>query len=202
MIEPFPENLPTIPACFECNNGYSEDEKYLACFLDVLKSNLYADYSRKDQTNHRLEKDKNLQALLVEQIKVSDGKVYYELDEERFLRILVKLARGHAGFEFDYVNFDDTGITVSYNFLFEIAEDVMSDFNQIPEIDIAPEVCSRGITAPCIMQNIETDEAFAFAFWNEVQDNQYRYQVTRNKNGGICVKFVIYEFLYCKIEFE
>lgn len=27
LIEPYPENLPTIPACFACNNGYSEDEK-------------------------------------------------------------------------------------------------------------------------------------------------------------------------------
>lgn len=34
LIEPYPENLPTIPACFACNNGYSEDEKYVVCFLD------------------------------------------------------------------------------------------------------------------------------------------------------------------------
>lgn len=41
LVEPYPENLSTIPACFECNNGYSEDEKYVACFLDVLKSHIY-----------------------------------------------------------------------------------------------------------------------------------------------------------------
>lgn len=64
LIEPFPENLSTIPACFECNNGYSGDEKYLACFLGILKSNLYEDFSRKEQTNHRLEKDRKLQMLL------------------------------------------------------------------------------------------------------------------------------------------
>ena len=54
LLEPYPENLPTIPACFECNNGYSEDENYVSCFLDVLKSYVYLDYTRQTQTDSRL----------------------------------------------------------------------------------------------------------------------------------------------------
>ena len=81
LVDPYPENLPTIPACFECNNGYSEDEKYLACFLDVLKSQVYDDCPQHKQTIVRNEKDKKLQETLRKQIQKNDGKVYYDPDE-------------------------------------------------------------------------------------------------------------------------
>lgn len=202
LLEPYPENLPTIPACFECNNGYSEDEKYVACFLDLLKRQVYGDCSRKEQTDSRLAKDKKLQGILNEQIKESDGKIYYQPDEQRIVRILLKLAKCHAGFEFDHVDFDNSHANIWYDFLFNISEDVMLDFNLTPEMNKAPEVGSRGVDTPFIIQNIETGEALAFAFWNDVQENQYRYQVSLNDEGGITVKIVIFEFLYCKVVFE
>lgn len=200
LKEPYPDNLPTIPACFVCNNGYSEDENYVACFLDILKSQVYSDYSEQEQTDSRIAKDKKLQNILQEQIKTTDGKVFYQLDEQRFDRILLKLARGHAGFEFDYVGFDN--IKIWYDFLFNMTENVLLDFESIPETDIAPEVGSRGITTPFILQNTATGKAIGFSAWNEVQENRYRYQVSHNENGDISVKIVIFEFLYCVVEFD
>lgn len=202
LLEPYPENLPTIPACFECNNSYSEDEKYVACFLDVLKSQIYSDYSQQEQTNIRLSKDEKLQRILKEEIRVDDGKVYYQPDERRIFRILLKLARCHAGFEFDHVNFDDTKANIWYDFSFNISGEVMLDFNLTPEMDKAPEVGSRGVVTPFVVQNVETGETVAFAFWNEVQEDQYRYQVSLNEDGSITVKIVIFEFLHCKVTFE
>jgi hypothetical protein len=202
LIEPYPENLATIPACFECNNGYSEDEKYLSCFLDVLRSQVYADCPQREQTIIRLEKDEKLQKTLKEQIQKNDGKVYYNPDEKRMLRILFKLARCHAGFEFDHVNFDDVKAKIWYDFAFDISNDVMLDFNEIPEMDKAPEVGSRGVFVPFIAQNVETGEVMALALWNIVQDEQYRYQVHLNSDGQITVKLVIFEFLYCEVVFE
>lgn len=78
----------------------------------------------------------------------------------------------------------------------------MLNFESVPESDIAPEVGSRGIITPFIIQNIETGEAIGFSAWNEVQENRYRYQVSHNKNGNITVKIVILEVLYCVVEFE
>lgn len=202
LLEPYPENLPTIPACFECNNGYSEDEKYVACFLDLLKRQVYADYSRQAQTDDRLSKDDKLLTLLNEQIKACDGKIQYQPDEQRIVRILLKLAKCHAGFEFDHVDFDNAHVSVSYDFLFNMADNVILDFNLTPEMDKAPEVGSRGVITPFVVQNIETGEAMAFAFWNDVQENQYRYQVSLNDGVGITVKIVIFEFLYCEVIFE
>lgn len=202
LLEPYPENLPTMPACFECNNGYSEDEKYTACFLDILKRYVYSDYSRQTQTDGRLASDEKLKQTLQEQIQLKDGKVYYQPDEQRILRILLKLARCHAGFEFDHVDFDSKHTDVWFDFLFNISEDILLDFNSIPTMDKAPEVGSRGVVAPFIIQNITTGEATGIALWNEVQENQYRYQVSLNESGIITVKIVIYEFLYCEINFE
>ncbi len=201
LQEPYPDNLPTIPACFACNNGYSEDENYVACFLDVLKSQVYYDYSEQEQTDCRIAKDKKLQKNLQEQIKSTDGKILYQLDEQRFDRILLKLARGHAGFEYDYVDFDNTKIKIWYDFMFNLPENVLMNFEAIPETDIAPEVGSRSITTPFILQNIATGDAMRFSAWNEVQENIYRYQVSHNENGDITVKIVIFEFLYCVVEF-
>lgn len=197
--EPFPLNLPTIPACFECNNSYSNDEKYVACILDALKCKIYFDCSLQEKTVRRLEKDLPLKNLIDESLQSSDGKVYFSIDENRLARILIKLARGHVGFEFDYVNFDDTKIDVQYDYLFNLSESILQEFNRIPVSQLWPEVGSRGLL---IVESMETGENIGAAFWNYVEENQYRYQVAYNEQGGLCVKLVIYEFLYCRIDFE
>lgn len=143
-----------------------------------------------------------MQALLSEQIKIIEGKVHYTLDIDRLRRIILKLAKGHAGFEFDYINFDDSDTVVSYDFIFNMTADDINRFEEVPEMTFYPEVGSRSCAAPFIVQNIDTGEASAFMFWNDVQENQYRYQVSYNESGGICVKIVIFEILYCRIDFD
>ena len=200
LIEPFPENLSTIPACFECNNGFSADENYVSCFLDVLKSFIYADYSCNESTKQRLLKDEKLKQLIDEQIKLVGKEVHFSYDEKRLLRILEKLAVGHAGFEFDKVDFDRC-VSISYDFIFNLSDEQISNFNIIPTHDTIVEISSRVGNTPCIIQNIDTGEAYFFNAWNEVQENQYRYQVYQNNQGGVSVKIVIYELLYCCADF-
>lgn len=202
LTEPYPENLATIPACFECNNGFSNDEEYVSCFLDILKEAVYQGYARRTETTRRLERHDKLQALLNEQIKFVDGEIHYNLDGDRLWRILIKLAKGHAGFEFDYINFDDSDPKVNCNFVFNMSEDDINKFEEIPEMNLFPEVGSRSCTTPFIVQNIATGKSSAYMFWNDVQENQYRYQVSYNASGGICVKIVIYEMLYCRVDFD
>lgn len=164
LIEPYPENLPTIPACFACNNGYSEDER--------------------------------LQRTLQEQIWMENGKVYFKPDEKRILRILLKLARGHAGLELDYVNFDNTETEVWYDFVFNMSQNDIEEFNNIPVCSLYPEVGSRGMY---VIQNLSAGDAQTFAGWIDVQNGQYRYQVSYDNNGSIVVKIVIFEFLYYRV---
>ena len=102
----------------------------------------------------------------------------------------------------DHICFDDTQVSLKYDFAFNMSEETIDEFEEIPQVDIAPEVGSRGCITPFVVQNIETGEAFGFMFWNHVQEGQYRYQVSYNEDGGICVKIVIYEILYCRIDFN
>lgn len=142
LIEPYPENLPTIPACFACNNGYSEDEKYVACFLDLLKSQVCLDYTQQEQTKLRLLKE------------------------------------------------------VWYDFVFNMSQNDIEEFNNIPVYSLYPEVGSRGMY---VIQNLSAGDAQTFARWIDVQNGQYRYQVSYDNNGSIVVKIVIFEFLYCRV---
>ncbi len=199
LRKPYPNNLPTIPACFECNNSYSEDEKYVSCFLDVLKSYVYSNYTRESQTDNRLSKDKTLKATLEKQIHSREEKIIFQPDGQRISRILIKLARGHAGYELDYVYFDDTVHSFWCNFVFNMTKDETNEFNSIPTYNFSSEVGSRGMP---LFQNLDTGYAQTIARWIDVQDGQYRYQVFYDSNENIGVKIVIYEFLYCKVIFQ
>lgn len=193
LIKPFPDNLPTIPACFKCNNGFSDDEKYVACYLDVLKSYVYHGYHCNEKTISRLEKDQKLKSLLDEQIKVVDNKVHYICDETRLVNVLSKLARGHAGYEFDHVDLDSEP-QIWYDFVFNMDNRKTELFNSIAPITIMPELGSRVFNKLCISGEL------TFLEWIEVQDNQYRYHVYFNEDGGVSVKISIYEILYCIVD--
>jgi ribosomal protein S4 len=41
LNEPYSNNLAILPACFNCNNSYSDKEQYLACLIDYLQYKLY-----------------------------------------------------------------------------------------------------------------------------------------------------------------
>lgn len=196
LVEPYPENLPTIPACFICNNGFSADELYVSCFLDTLKCSIFSNYDLTTETVTRLEKTPTLSKRLQEDIQTINGEVSFSYDKEKLLRILVKLAQGHVGFEFDHLSFDNDSLKVWYDFVFNLSESDILEFNKIPEDDKAPEVGSRGMVTPFIVQNIETGEASVFMFWHDVQDEQYRYQIYYNENNELEVKIVILEMLY------
>lgn len=38
LDQPFPDNLPVVPACVECNNNFSADEEYMACLVACVLS--------------------------------------------------------------------------------------------------------------------------------------------------------------------
>lgn len=201
LTEPFPDNLPTVPACFKCNNGFSFDEDYVACYLDVLKSTVYSGYSIKGKVDERLQKQPTLNALIKKQIELKNGKVKFHYDESRFINVLIKLARSHAGYEFDYVNFDyDPDIW--YDFRFRMSEEQIKEFNSIAVIDKMPDLGARVYNRLCIVDDPETGKILqTFLEPVYVQEGEYRYNVYFD-NEDICVKIVIGEILYCVVRFE
>lgn len=197
LNEPFPENLPTVPACFKCNNGYSSDEEYVSCYLDVLKSKIYDDYVIKSKTAERLEKNIELSTALKEQIQTVDGQVHFKYDEKRLINVLVKLARGHAGYEFDYVNLDCEP-SIWYGFAFNMTPEEIQAFNEITLMDKMPDVGARVYNRLCVVEDSQTGKAiYTFLEWVPVQENEYRYNVYFDESGSVCVKIAIGEMLFC-----
>lgn len=198
LNSPYPENLSTIPACYKCNNGYSKDEKYVSCFLDVLKSCIYINHNLKDNTIRCLKDDIGLKKLIEEQIDIKNDHVYFSIDDNKIKRILVKLAKGHAAFELDYINFDDVKIDVKYDFIFNLSKEFINSFNNVVTYPVIHEVGSRAIY---LIQDLDSGFAETIALWNIIQNQQYRYQVV-NRQSSTIVKIVIFEFLYSEICFN
>jgi len=36
LDDPLPNNLPVVEACESCNTGFSQDEEYVACFVECV----------------------------------------------------------------------------------------------------------------------------------------------------------------------
>ena len=36
LNKPYPTDLPTVPACKQCNNGFSADERYTSAYINYL----------------------------------------------------------------------------------------------------------------------------------------------------------------------
>lgn len=201
LMEPFPENLPTIPACFECNNGFSADEEYFICFLEVLKSKVYGDYSISEHVNGILSKKESLYRLIESQILSKNGIIYPSFDINRFSRIITKLAIGHAGYEFDDLNFDgEAGLW--FEFAPNINEEDKAEFENSKLLNVIPEISSRFSCNARILQNVDNNEAIALSDWITVQEQRYSYNVSFNDSGGVSVKMIILDFLYCRVDFE
>lgn len=40
LVTPYPSDLPVVPACEKCNNGFSKDELYTKAFINSIKINI------------------------------------------------------------------------------------------------------------------------------------------------------------------
>lgn len=201
LLEPYPDNLPTIPACFKCNNSFSADEEYFACYLEMLKSQVYNDFSCSEHILDILEKKPQLRQLINSQITNIDGKVKLSYDKNRFIHIINKLAICHTGYDFDNVDFDGP-VNTWYDFAFNLTHEEKVKFEMPQIMDCLPEISSRFSCNFCIAENTQTGEMFLLNDWMTVQEHRYKYYISHNDNGGIRVKIIVYDYFYCQVDFN
>ena len=75
-------------------------------------------------------------------------------------------------------------------------------FLQPQVMDKLPEISSGFSCNYCVLENLETGESFLLNDWIVVQDQRYKYHIYINETGGITVKMVILEILYCQVDFN
>lgn len=195
LYEPFPENLPVVPACLDCNNSFSLDEQYVSYYLEVMKTYVYNNYVMDSKIETKLSSDTRIRERIKKQINIVDNKIHFKYEEDRLVNVMTKLAKGHAAYEIDHLNFDDEP-KISYSFIFEMNEEKLQEFNDFPMMNKLPEVGSR-IGQHILIATAENGDVFSFFEWVTVQENQYRYCVYINSEGFPFVKFCIGEILFC-----
>jgi hypothetical protein len=205
LDSPYPENLPVVPACGECNNGFSLDELYVACLIECVRC------GTTDPT--RVEREV-VRRTLLEQPKVReriesgreerDGEIRFFPEGERLLNVVMKLARGHAAFELS-TPMRRKPDHVSWWVLPAMPEQDLEDFDAAHVHHLIGEVGSRASQRMLVVQaeiasaaGVGTTQPLLVSDWVDVQAGRYRYLAVHDA-GRTFVKIVIGEYLACEV---
>ncbi|ERL51945.1 hypothetical protein [Halomonas huangheensis] len=194
LDQPFPENLPVVPACVECNSSFSKDEEYLACLIScVLAGTTDPDRVGREKVAKILRRKHALRSKLESSITVIEGNIIFEPEHDRVKAVLTKLAQGHALFELhESVAREPDDISVFP--LLSLTEQQRIDFDQPVTAEVWPEIGSRA------MQRMLTGQDMDPTGWIVVQPNMYRYAASAV--GYIEVRIIINEYVGCVAQWE
>lgn len=194
LDEPLPPDLPVVGCCQACNNGFSLDEEYLACFLDCTINGCTSPTVTFREKVARILKSKPQLAKEIANTCQSEGElqIWYP-DLDRVKNVLLKLARGHAAYECAEV-FRHGPDLLSVKPLAIMSTDERKEFELDSPFAIWPEIGSRAFLRASGMIKGELSEHG----WQIVQRERYRYRVDYSESP-FTVKLVLSEYLSCQI---
>jgi hypothetical protein len=193
LDEPYPENLPVIPACTLCNESFSLDEEYVACLIECARTGSVGSVER-PKIRRILRDSSCLAARLAQARRVSkDGTVSFSADVARVKNVVLKLARGHAAYELSEQKFLEPA-RVMFAPLRALDATARTHFETPPQSSLWPEVGTRAMQRMVIAMPTLTVIGLD---WIEVQQHRYRYFAIAE--GPVMVRFVIGEYLACEV---
>jgi hypothetical protein len=193
LDEPYPEELPVVGACLECNNGASADEQYLACFLDcVIAGSTCPSEKHREKIRRTLEQIPALRALIESARRAApNGDLLWDLDTPRVKDVICKLARSHVAYEFSETRTENPE-HVWCSPLNVMSEEERQSFEEISPLQPLPEIGNRAFIRVChVMGNSAVSDG-----WQVVQENRYRYYADP---GSSAVRIVLSEYLACEV---
>ena len=192
LEEPYPDNLMASPACRRCNNGFSTDEEYLACFLECVVAGEVEPAKLRPKIARILRGNVSLLSRIQQVRRVCGGTPVWSIEPERAERVVVKIARCHAAFELNEPQLEAPEI-VSIKPLLLMSDDERAAFEgQDGDLALWPEMGSRA------MQRLLVSGTDVFSEgWLVVQEGNYRFQVYQAP--ALVVKIVFREYLGCKV---
>ena len=100
LNEPYPDNLPVVPACPACNAGFSADEEYLACLIScVLAGSTDPARIARPKIRRILSESPALRARIEQSRVESSEGVIFSPEHQRISTVITKLAQGHSLYE-------------------------------------------------------------------------------------------------------
>jgi hypothetical protein len=190
LQQPYPENLPTVPACVECNSGFSGDEQYVQVFVGcALASSVDPTVQPDAKVRAALLRSTALRTQIESAMREPSsegGQVRWEPEHERLATVLAKNARGHLWHE--HADRRPGEPAVAYAALESLSPEQRDIFENPPEVSAAlPEVGSRAL-----QRRFSGDWLDG---WTFVQDDRYRYAVDYLEGDTVRVRMVIAEYL-------
>lgn len=206
LDKPLPENLPVIGCCNPCNQGFSKDEEYVACFIEaVLAGSTEPEKIARASIARTLKRSPALRTR-IESAKVQrDDRTEFRAEQDRIVNVMLKLARGHAAFELNQPCRERPD-----HFwcgpLEAMSSDVRDSFNAPHFQHMLGEIGSRGIQRLLVIQAApgsskageKPQPGLLLNDWVEVQEGNYRY-LAIDDVGGVVIRIVIREYLACEV---
>ena len=145
LDEPFPENLPVVPACKSCNQSFSADEEYVACLIEcVLSGSCHPTSVAREKISRALESREALRTRIESQQREVGGETAFYMECDRVRNVILKLARGHAAFDLGNPQFDEPE-HLSIFPMISLTNEQRSAFETPPPSSLIPEVGSRAM---------------------------------------------------------
>lgn len=189
LDEPYPDNLPVVPACSDCNQGFSADEEYLACLVSCVASGSTDPNSiGRPKIKRILTKKPALRARLERSCRRLPAGMFFSPEIHRLNAIITKLCQGHALYELhEPCPRLPTTIMVKPLITMNPIERLKFESPAMTQATVWPEVGSRA------MQRLVIDDGEVYNGWLEVQPQRYRFRAS--VHDGIDVRIVLQEYL-------
>jgi hypothetical protein len=204
LDKPYPENLPIVGCCYECNQSFSSDEQYFVCFLEcLLCGSTKPENIRRPSISKIFSKSPGLRKRIENSTTEVDGKIAFTPEFERIDNVMLKLAQGHAAFELSLMLRDKPN-QFWYGLLSSLSEEEKNLFNSVHFQHNVGEVGSRLLQRLLVVQlSIQDGDNIPFIIndWVDVQNDRYRY-IAIDDMGKKIIRIVIDEFFACEVVWE
>jgi len=198
LDKPYPANLPILPCCQKCNEGFSLDEEYLACFVECIVSGLTEPSKlQRDNIKRILNVNSSLRAS-IEQAKeenltlFGEKEVFWKPQEARARNVVMKLVRCHVAYELNEPRLDDPQ-HIMVTPLPQLNDIQRSRFESLPDTHLWPEAGSRA------MQRLLIEDKAYSEGWITVQQGRYRYMTVGAEHvmvRGVLSEYLAYEVIW------
>lgn len=198
LDDPLPPDfdLPVLPSCSLCNAGSSMDEEYLSCLLECVICGSAAPGSlRRDKVRRCLERNGRLGERISNEIhRNADGKVVWQPEMDRVLKVVLKLARGHVAYDLYPQLHEPSEIFIQPLVCMSVAS--RRAFESLPpgESSAFPEIGTRAFRQVLVCGTT----VYSNSDWLDVQPGRYRYTV--NETDGVVARIVLSEYLACRVK--
>ena len=202
---PYPENLPVVGCCEQCNQGFSKDEEYVACLLEaVLAGSADPSGIKRPLVARSLQRSPGLQGRIEAEKRQVDGRTEFAAETDRVMNVMLKLARGHAAFELSQPC-REAPDHFWCGPLATMSEQMREPFDAAHVQQLFGEVGSRGLQRTLVTQMVlrshtgtESQVGLLVNDWVDVQDGYYRY-LAIDDIGGLVIRIVVAEYLACEV---